>query len=382
MSQAFRQAIAPAITRAIPGAMAGAILFVCAWLGITSCRADAIVPITTAAGERALARSNKAALQGDARQAASFLVGVPRNHFVGKDIAYRRCMLQRFGAGAVAPSRPRTEDIFAGDVLYLYQTYWWHALMSPPEREPRSDQLKQALSRLLGERTTIESWDEIEARVAAELRTRGYYAQLGVTPPLRELMIWRKQQSSLHEVALPEGSFPVQLELLDDFVTRGWSAYARCDRSSNAGWATRDRLYAVGPAFAHGIDNDAFRASLLGHETQHFADLTRFPDLTSWELEYRAKLTELWLSRDSMAWLLDKFHRDQGTDKQVPHLFANQQVMHALHAYLSSQGTTSRDDLLDVPPDTLRAAAREVLRQDSRAREDLASMAGTTAPSP
>ncbi|HEY0683079.1 MAG TPA: hypothetical protein VGD45_12165 [Steroidobacter sp.] len=285
-------------------------------------------------------------------------------------------MLRRFGNQAVAPVWRDAGDPFVSDVLSLYQNYWWHALMSPPERDSHGRQLQRDLSELLGEQTTIEDWDAIESRVAAKLRERGYYSQLGVTPPLRELMIWRKQESSLHQVALPEGSHPVQLELLNDFVTRGWSAYARCDRSSNGGWATPDRLYAVGPAFSEGMDNDAFRASLLGHETQHFADLKRHPNLTPWELEYRAKLAELWLSRDSLARLLWKFHRDQGDDEQVPHLFANKRVMHALHAQLSAEGVTAESDLRDVSPDILRAAAREVLIQDTRAREAAASLAG------
>lgn len=369
MSQAFRQAGATAIAMAI--------LCVCGWQGISSCMAGSIEYVTTAAGEQALARSNTAALQGNGKLAAAVLLGVPRNHFVGRDIAYRHCMLRRFGAESDAPTQPETGDAFVSDVLHLYQTYWWHALMSPPERDSQRARLKRDLSTLLGEQATIEDWNVLEASVAATLLKRGYHSQFGVTPPLRELMIWRKQESSQHQVELPEGSYPVQLELLNDFVTRGWSAYARCDRSSNAGWATQDRLYAVGPAFATGMNNDAFRASLLGHETQHFADLTRFPDLTSWELEYRAKLTELWLSRESLSWLLGKFHRDQGDDEQVPHLFANRHVMHSLHAYLSAQGTPSRNDLLDVAPETLRAAAREVLLQDSRARDDPASMAGT-----
>lgn len=374
MSQAFRQAAATAL--------AVTILFVCGSLGITSCVADSVASTTTAAGEEAIARSNKAALQGNGKLAAGSLHGVPRNHFVGKDVAYRRCMLHRFGAQSVAPSRLETGDDFVSDVLHLYQTYWWHALMSPPERDSRSAQLQRDLSMLLGEQSTIEDWDVLETRVAVNLRERGHHSQLGVTPPLRELMIWRKQQSSQHQVELPGGSYPVQLEVLDDFVTRGWSAYARCDRRSNAGWATQDRLYAVGPAFEDGMNNDVFRASLLGHETQHFADLTRYPDLESWELEYRAKLAELWLARDSLSWLLGKFHRGRGDDEHVPHLFANQQVMHSLHAYLVAQGTIARNDLQDVSPETLRAAAREVLLEDSRARDALASMAGTAPVSP
>jgi hypothetical protein len=372
MSQAFRQAGATAI--------AVTILFVCGWPSINSCEAAEISAITTRVAERALARSNTAAIQANGKLAASILLGVPRNHFAGKDITHRRCMLRRFAPDSLAPGRPETGDAFVSDALHVYQTYWWHALMAPPERASHGAQLKRDLSKLLGEQTTIDNWAVLEARVAAKLHERGYHSQLGVTPPLRELMIWRKQETSQHQVDLPEGSFPVQLEVLNDFVARGWSAFARCDRSSNAGWATQDRLYAVGPAFVRGMNNDAFRASLLGHETQHFADLTRFPDLSSWELEYRAKLTELWLSRDSMTWLLGKFHRDQGDDEQVPHLFANKHVMQSLHAYLATHGRRSRSDLLDVPPETLRAAAREVLLQDSRERTDVASVAVASTP--
>lgn len=190
-------------------------------------------------------------------------------------------------------------------------------------------------------------------------------------------MVWRKQQSSQREVQLPERTYPVQLEVLNDFVSRGWSSYARCERSSNGGWATNERLYAVGPAFLQGLESESFRASLLGHETQHFADLQQFPGMTSWELEYRAKLTELWMSRDSLRFLLGKFNRDQGDDQQVPHLFANKRVLRDLEAYLSAQGMTPvRDDLSDVPADTLRAAAAEVLSRDTRTREHAVSMAG------
>jgi hypothetical protein len=360
-------------------AAAGAILFVCGMLSITSCSAGNNDDITTAAGEDAIGRSTKAALQGNAKLAAASLQGVPRSHFAGKDIKYRRCMIQRFGPKSLPPTRPDAGDPFVSEVLGLYQTYWWHALMSPAERQQYGDRLQHGLSALVGESLVISDWDALDEHVARELRARGYYSQLGNTPPLRELMIWRKQDSFLREVRLPERTYPVHLEVLNDFVTRGWSSYARCDRGSNGGWATDERLFAVAPAFPQGLDSEAFRASLLGHETQHFADLQQFPGLTAWELEYRAKLTELWMSRDSLRFLLSKFNRDQGDDEQVPHLFANRRVIRDVQAYLSAHGSTpAREDLSDVPDDRLRAAAVDVLTRDTRTREHAASMAGTS----
>jgi hypothetical protein len=364
-------------------AAAGAILFACGWLSITSCYAGEDGYITTAAGEDAIGRSTRAALQGNGKLAASVLLGVPRNHFAGKDIAYRRCMLQRFGARSSAPSRPDVGDPFVSKVLGLYQTYWWRALMAPTDRDSHGRQLQRDLSALLGEPDTIDDWGLLDERVAHELRARGYYSQLGNTPPLRELMIWRKQDSSQREVQLPERTYPVKLEVLNDFVTRGWSAFARCDRGSNGGWATDERLFAVGPAFPLGLDSEAFRASLLGHETQHFADLQQFPALQPWELEYRAKLAELWMSRDSLQFLLSKFNSDQGDDQGVPHLFANRQVMRDLHAHLAENGVKCRrDDLFDVDPDRLRAAAVQVLNRDTRVREYAASLAVTNPAKP
>ncbi|MFC4308532.1 hypothetical protein ACFPN2_05505 [Steroidobacter flavus] len=359
-------------------AAAGVILFACGGLSITSCYAGETSDITTPAGEDAIGRSTRAALQGNGKLAASVLQGLPRNHFAGKDIVYRRCMLQRFHAKAKPPARPEVGDPFVSDVLGLYQTYWWHALMSPSDRDTYGRQLQRDLSTLLGEPNPIDDWNVLDERVARELRARGYYSQLGNTPPLRELMVWRKQDSSQREVQLPERTYPVKLEVLNDFVTRGWSAYARCDRGSNGGWATDERLFAVGPAFPQGLDSEAFRTSLLGHETQHFADLQQFPTLQPWELEYRAKLTELWMSRDSLHFLLGKFNSDQGDDQQVPHLFANKRVMRDLQAYLTANGVRcSREDLFDVAPDQLRAAAVEVLNRDTRVREYAASLAGT-----
>lgn len=360
-------------------AAAGTILFVCGLLSITSCPAGENGDLTSAAGAEAIGRSTMAALQGNAGLAAASLQSVARSHFAGKDVGYRRCMLQRFGAEATPPERPDAGDPFVSAVLGLYQTYWWHALMFPAARGQYSGQLRRDLSTLLGEPAVISDWNALDERVARELLARGYYSQLGNTPPLRELMIWRKQESSEREVQLPERTYPVQLEVLNDFVTRGWSSYARCDRGSNSGWATDERLYAVGPAFPQGVDSEAFRASLLGHETQHFADLRQFPSLTPWELEYRAKLTELWMSRDSLRFLLGKFHQDQGDDEQVPHLFANKRVIRDLQAYLSAHGfAPAQDDLSDVPADQLRAAAVDVLTRDTRTREHAASMAGTS----
>ncbi|MGH8178333.1 MAG: hypothetical protein ACREV5_18910 [Steroidobacter sp.] len=325
---------------------------------------------SSTAAQRAIAESVSAALQGNSRRSREALNAVPAEQFSGEDADYRACMLERFGGTSPPPSVEDVDDPFVRETLAIYQDYWWRALTAPAKREVLNAKLQRRLSALLEEQAVAWNWDALEKRLADRMRERGYYSQLGHTPPLRELMIWRKQDSKIHDVALPEGPHQVRVEMLDDFVALGWSAYARCDRGSNGGWVGDDRIYAVMPAFADDLDGDAFRASLLGHEAQHFADGARFPGLEAWELEYRAKLTELWMARQSLPKLLTRLAGSQSDDKQSPHTFANKRVLNDLRTRLQAQGITpSQADLSDVPADALHKAAREQLLEDSEERQ-------------
>ncbi len=323
----------------------------------------------SAAAERAIAESISAALQGDGNRARAALAAVPIEQFSTKDGVYRECMLARFAKNS-ADAAAGIDDPFVRDTLHAYQDYWQRALLAPARRDALAEELRQQMLALIGDTAAgVRDWDALEKSITAKLRERGYYAQLGYTPPLRELMIWRDQESKFHDVELPEGSHRVRVEMLDDFVALGWSSYARCGRGSNGGWVGEDRLFAVVPAFADEAGEDAFHASLLTHETQHFADLERFENLAAWELEYRAKLAELWAARATFSKLLDKFAGSQSDDQESPHTFANKRVMLALRARLERGGFGSLlPDLKNAPPDAVRQAALDELVQDSRKR--------------
>lgn len=318
---------------------------------------------TSARGETAIAAATGAILRGDADEAVRTLAAVPASEFSSTDAAFRACSIERFDRDA-APRLAGTGDAFVDEVLALYRDYWWHALKQPQRR----DALAEALQRALRERLGLTASDDgdsaaLDARLDEALRARGFHAQLGFTPPLRELMLWREQREKPYLVALPEGPQEVRVALLDGFVTRGWSAYGRCDRGSNGGWATDRKLYAVLPAYEKygGLDSEAFRVVFLGHEAQHFADKHRFPDLASWELEYRAKLVELAMAREVSAKRLRSFMTAQGDDPGMPHPYANKRVVDALAARLGRS-----PDL--VPIEALQEAARAELLADSARR--------------
>ncbi|MBU8975952.1 MULTISPECIES: hypothetical protein [unclassified Lysobacter] len=317
---------------------------------------------STPAATAAIAESTNAILQGDGPRAVRALRESPIDGFRGKDAVYRACMLARHADAPVFATDAITDD-FARGVLHDYQDYWWHAMKSPSQRAALEGKLLETLRKRIGaDAAGAKDMDALEPILQGQLLAHGYRAQLGRTLPLRELMMWRKQDTRPYNVELPEGPYTVKVELLDDWVSRGWTSYGRCERGSAGGWATAEALYAVVPSYSEGLDSEAFRVVFLGHETQHFADQNAFPGMASWELEYRAKLVELAQAREVSAKRLGSFISAQSDDMDSPHTYANKRVVADLTARLGES-----PDKVSI--ERLQQAARDQLIEDTRRRK-------------
>ena len=320
-------------------------------------------PASSETAVAAIAQSTSAILQADSGRALAALEAVPAAQFTGKDAEYRACMLARYHAKQPVLATSHVDDAFVRGVLGDYQDYWWRSMAAPAQRTAQEAALVAKLRKRLGPAAApATNMDQIEPLLHARLGRHGVHAQLERTPPLRELMLWRKQESRSYNVQLPDGPYTVQVELLDDFVSRGWMAYGRCERGSAGGWATDKTLYAVVPRYTKGLDSEEFRVVFLGHETQHFADQNAYPGIASWELEYRAKLVELAQGRQVSAQRLDYMTTAQSDDVDSPHTYANKRVIADLTRRLGQA-----PDAVDI--DVLQAAARDQLLEDTRRRK-------------
>jgi hypothetical protein len=324
--------------------------------------AAAPVPASTPAAQAAMAEAHNALLQGDARRALQALAAVPAAQFGAKDAGNRACLFERFDRDAPPALSTPIHDVFVRRVIEAYRDHWWHALRAPAQRDALENRLFLRLRTLLA--PAADGARDIEAlkpALNARLRAAGYHALAGDrTLPLQELMIWRRQDIRDEQVELPDGMQRVRLEVLDDFAVRGWSHYARCGLGSAAGWATTEGVFAVRPAYDD-LEGEEFKVSLLGHEAQHFSDYARFPGLLPWQLEYRAKLVELWMASQTQANLLKRFSFAQSDDPDSPHTCANRRVLQALKQRLPAGA-----DLTKVPLPEIRAAALAALRDDSQ----------------
>ncbi|MFC5498597.1 hypothetical protein ACFPOE_13705 [Caenimonas terrae] len=298
-----------------------------------------------------------ALLKGDGVAATTYAAAARGEQLGEKDRSYVTCVEGRLG-------RPVSTDQglppFTARVLNAYQLYWQQSLLNPPARAGYEMALASRLAELLGQ--ADRDFSGLEDQLRSRLASDGFYSLMGVTPPLRELMLWRTQSARSFQVALPEQDYESRVVMLDDFASLGWAGWATCGNRSTGGWATESTLYAVMPRYPGGVGSNAFLAVLLTHETQHFADKNRFQKLQPWELEYRAKLAELWAADDATAAdRLGSFVDSQSDDPSLAHPYANARVLTGLAGLL-------RASPLGVGRSALREAARTLLARDTAAR--------------
>jgi len=340
--------------------------------------AAALVLCSTANGtdapdiENQIGRAIGQSLQGDAAAAVRTLAALPADKLTGENAELRSCVLKTFGAKSVSEKPASTGDAWIDSLAADYQDYWHRALTHPKQRDAAEKALRDRVSTALGKKlATNEEFDAAEADIEKRALEHGYHVLLGRTPPLRELMLWRKTTVDDRTVALPDGPEVVRVNLLDDFVLRGWAYYATCTQRSAGGWATEDGLFAVVPAY-RSVTDETFNVRFVAHEGQHFADKRVFKDLESWELEYRGKLAEFALADESQGSTRQLICENREDTKNSPHGYANTQVVRDVSMRLQTD-TESFCHAPALPGQSLRDAAKALLLEDTARRRPAAA---------
>ena len=321
--------------------------------------------------DEAMREAYSAALQGGGRAAVDILAKIDPDQLSERNRTTRGCMIERLDA-RIKPDANLT-DPFIADVLSAYQEYW---LRSMRAEQPVAANESALLATLNGAVLSVggnpsKNLDDLELTLISLIRARGYHSLHGMTLPFREFMLWKVEDEMRYEVALPLGLQPVTVVFMDGFVSLGWAAFATCDRAHTGGWTKPDRLYAVRSAYD--LESESFHVSYLAHEAQHFADIAAFPQLEQPELEFRAKLTEFSLSHDTTYELLEQFAANRSADREVPHSFANGQVVDALEARLKPDKMDGTTNWRSIDVARINAAARALLMEDTAYRRKLAT---------
>jgi len=265
---------------------------------------------------------------------------------------------------ASEPRSPDSGDALLDAVVAAYRDYWVQGLLARRERELYGQaldrSLESALSAFAPEFGPRETTANLERRLASALARAHYHVLVAPAPPLRDLFVWRAQREQRYTVELTEQAREVRVVFMNDFVSLGWKDYASLGLASTTGWVEDGVLYCV--EWAYLLDSENFEVSYLKHEARHLADLEHDPGLSSVELEYRAKLTELAFARSTLPRLLADFSAKAAPNPDAPHAEANWRVVHDVHRVVLGKEYTGPEAWAGVSAASVNRAARALLK--------------------
>ncbi len=253
-------------------------------------------------------------------------------------------------------------DADLNELLTLYQRYYRDAFYLRLGKEEAAERLRRRLADRLGlDREEAELDAMEENQVARAFESRGFHFLGGLTSGYYGPYIWRTTETKTYQVELPEGVQTYTVRLLDGFISKSWVDYLSFGRNGTGGWTDADGVINCVRS-AYDFDSEAFKVSLLKHEAQHARDLARDRDMSSEELEYRAKLVELIYSEERD--LLGRFlHAADSADKSNGHAAAASRIV---EGFLRKLDLRSPQELEGLSNRQIRETAGELFEESSR----------------
>jgi hypothetical protein len=130
------------------------------------------------------------------------------------------------------------------------------------------------------------------------------------------------------------------------------------------GWASGSELYC--PRHKYDLQSEYFKINFIAHEGQHFADYQTYPKLGQIDLEYRAKLAEIYLAEETLEDILSRFLTNNTETRDDPHAFANHCVMRDLSdlVFKGSQ-VSDMETWKEISTETIHAGGKQLLARHS-----------------
>ncbi|MDF2192748.1 hypothetical protein [Paraflavitalea sp. CAU 1676] len=256
-------------------------------------------------------------------------------------------------------------------LLLLFRDYWRKALLDTATNYDQYfiDRYRQFIKARFPQVTDADlDKDSTDQYLQQYLAAKQLHTTNGIgkTGKLFDLLLWKQEQDTTYSFALPGETIATPVIFLTDFVSLGWEEYATLGRLFPGGWTTRKGIYCVKQSY--NLQSEQFLISLLAHEGRHYSDYKLFPKLSSADLEYRGKLTELSMARTTLYDLLTFFINNANRASNNGHSVANYYVIHDLSKVLFNKEFESDVALWkQLPSDKLNKAALQVLQTNTNA---------------
>jgi len=244
-------------------------------------------------------------------------------------------------------------------ILTAYQQYYRDVFYLRIGQEQAANKLRDQLAVLLDIKDNRVALYDIEQNQLVKLfMNHGLHFMGGKTSGYYGPYIWRTTETVSYDVELPAGIQCYTVKLLDGFITRSWIDYLSFGEIGPGGWADGDGIINCVKS-AWDFESESFRVSLLKHEAQHARDLAMNKDMSSEDLEYRAKLVELIYSSERNL-LLGFAQEADNSDAGNSHTMAAYRIMKDF----ADAVDTDQIDPATIPVEQVRTVARYLFDND------------------
>lgn len=256
------------------------------------------------------------------------------------------------------------------DLLRIYRHYWRSSLIS---QENVDDTFVTELYQFfLAQNVSLAKTDEgLDRALTAYLSLHGYHSTgFGKTGRLYDLLAWKTQETVPYHIQNAIHDVHINVVFMADFVSLGWAEYATLGKYYASGWAAVATLYCV--KHKYDVHGEKFLVSFLAHEAQHVEDYRRYHDLDSETLEYRAKLAELAIAKDTINDMLDFFIKNSRKNSRDGHTRANYLVISNMTKFIlgdehdASFNDVANEKLKSVAPTVINDAASHLLKASNQ----------------
>lgn len=245
---------------------------------------------------------------------------------------------QGFKSGFHARFVTRTETIennFGNNIMFdianIYREYWRKELLKPDSEKMDSILYKNLTTYIVKKNLSKFNKDSLEYNLRNDkeltriINKQGFKCKFFFLNGMQDLIIWKKERREKSKIEIPTGVVNVTVVHLDDVLLSGYSGYASFDLITTGGWAEKETPTIYCLSSSYDIDSEKYKISYLKHESIHFSDLNKYPNLSSADLEYRAKLTELiYCTKESIYDRIAEFLNGASpADRNYSHPFAD-----------------------------------------------------------
>lgn len=203
-------------------------------------------------------------------------------------------------------------DSYLNELLAVYQRYYRDVFYLNVNAEEAAERMRNRFAVLFDAADQDMDFDTIENSLIAEaFRSRSFQFLGGKTGGYYGPYIWNITETRQYDVELPDGVQEYTVRFLDGFIAKSWLDHLSFGAVSTGGWSDGDGIINCVKS-SYDVESENFQVSLLKHEAQHAMDLSKYRNMSSEDLEYRAKLVELIYS--SQRNLLAQFMYEAGAE--------------------------------------------------------------------